>query len=202
MRILGLLLIGWMSLTLSGQSAGSPKQSSKPPFTLFISSRRVFTVNTPVEVKVRVINISSHDINASTGNIKGFAYGYTYNVRDANGLALSQKQIDATHQSSAQIVILKPGQSRDEITNMSEAYDLSPGKYTIQLSMPSSSVPGMELVKSNTITIAITNGDSGRWLGCRLAKRSPQLSILVIRQYRSKSCRAGVFECNGDLSPV
>jgi hypothetical protein len=103
-----------------------------------------------------VTNTSSHDINASTGNIKGFAYRYDYDVRNENGFVVSQKQIDATHQSSTQIMMLKPGQSRDEITNISEGYDLSPGKYTIQVSMPSSSTTGANFIKSNAITIAIT----------------------------------------------
>jgi len=100
MRILSLLLIGGISLALSGQSAGPKKQSSKPPFTLFISSRHLFAANTPVEIKVRVTNTSSQDISASTGSIKGFAYGYDYDVRDENGVPLTQKQIDATQQSS------------------------------------------------------------------------------------------------------
>jgi hypothetical protein len=155
MRVLNLLLIGCTSLALGGQSAGRPKQAGKPPFVLSITSRRVFTDNTLVEIKARVTNTSSHDINASTGNIKGFAYSYDYDVRDENGIALSLKQIDATHQSSAQIIILKPGQSRDDTTNISEAYDLLPGKYTVQLSMP---VPGdatAGVVKSNKITIQV-----------------------------------------------
>lgn len=155
-RILWSLLIGATSLALNGQSSVPGKQHSNSPFTLFISSRRDFPANDPVEVKVRVINISSHDINASTGNIKGFAYGYDYDVRYENGLALSQKPIDWTHQSSYQIIVLKPGQSRDEITNISEAYDLSPGKYTIQVSMPSSGATGERIIKSNTTTMVIT----------------------------------------------
>jgi len=155
-RILCLLLMGATPLALSGQSAASTKRPTKPPFTLFISARRVFRANTPVEVKVSVTNTSTHDINASTGNIKGFAYGYDYDVRNENGLVVSQKQIDATHQSSAQIIMLKPGQSRDEITNISEGYDLSPGKYTIQVSMPSAGTSGANFIKSNAITIAIT----------------------------------------------
>jgi len=108
-RILCLLLMGATPLALSGQSAAPAKRPTKSLFTLFISSRRVFRANTPVEVKVSVTNTSSHDINASTGNIKGFAYGYDYDVRNENGLVVSQKQIDATHQSSAQIIMLKPG---------------------------------------------------------------------------------------------
>jgi hypothetical protein len=51
--------------------------------------------------------------------------------------------------------MLKPGQSRDDTTNISEAYDLLPGKYTVQLSMP---VPGdatAGVVKSNKITIQV-----------------------------------------------
>lgn len=157
MKILTVLLIGATSLALNGQSTGPTRQANKPPFALLISSRGIFPANTPVEVKVRVTNTSSHDINASTGNIKGFAYGYVYDVRDENGVELSQKQIDATHQSSAQIIVLKPGQSRDESTNLTEGYDLSPGQYTVQLSMPISGPPGSgaKHIKSNTITIDI-----------------------------------------------
>jgi hypothetical protein len=70
MRVLNLLLIGCTSLALGGQSAGRPKQAGKPPFVLSITSRRVFTDNTLVEIKARVTNTSSHDINASTGTSK------------------------------------------------------------------------------------------------------------------------------------
>jgi hypothetical protein len=156
MKTLMLLLIVVSSLATVGQSAKASQSKSVKPFTLSISSRPTVALGSPVEVTVRLTNMSNHDINGSTGNIRGFSYGYDYDVRDEGSRVVQQKQIDPTHQSSAQIVMLKPGQSRDELTRISEVYDLSPGKYTIQLSMPVSSDPGADVVKSNKITITIT----------------------------------------------
>ncbi len=156
MKTLMLLLILGSSFVTADPSVSVAQSKSVNPFTLSISSDPVVTFGSPVEVRVRLTNTSTLDINGSTANIKGFGLVYTYEVRDQSGKKLEQKQIDVTHQASAQVFTLKPGESRGDLTRLNEAYDLSPGKYTIQLSKPLSDEPGAEVVKSNKITVTVT----------------------------------------------
>jgi hypothetical protein len=109
-----------------------------------------------VELRVRLTNTSDHEINGSTVNVNGFSPAYLYDVRDQSGNAIQQKQIDPGHQGSAQVIMLKPGESRAETTRIDEAFDLWPDTYTIQLSRPVSDEPGASVVKSNKITITVT----------------------------------------------
>jgi hypothetical protein len=157
MRTFIALLIIAGSTAIGGQSekAAQPK-SVKPLFTLSISSKPVVAMGSPAEVRVRLTNTSTHEMNRSIGNVRGFNPAYVYDVRDQSGNVLEQKQIDPTHQRSAQVITVKPGESRDEDSRISEAYDLLPGTYTIQLSLPVSNDPGADVVKSNKITITVT----------------------------------------------
>ena len=153
---LTLIMVVGLSAIASAQSEkATQSKSANLPFTLSISSEPVFALGSRIEVKVRLTNTSGHKINGSTGTIKGFGYNYIYDVRDQSGNKVQEKEIDATHQGSTQISVLQPGQSRDEETNISEAFDLWPGRYTIQLSMRASYEPGAEVVKSNRITITV-----------------------------------------------
>jgi hypothetical protein len=148
------------SIATAGQS-GAPSQAIplRPPFALVITADSVVALGAPFELRVRLTNSSSHEMNGSTGNVNGFNGAYTYDIRDQSGNALRQKAFDPTLQGSGRIIVLKPGQSRDDSTNLSEAYNLRPGKHTIQLSMPVSNDPGAEVVKSNKIIVTVT-----RWL--------------------------------------
>jgi hypothetical protein len=156
MKTLMLLLVAGSTLVTAGQSVRATQSKSAIPFTLSISSDPIVTLGSPVEVRVRLTNTSTLDINGSTANIKGFGLGYTYEVRDQSGNKLEQKQTDVTHQASAQVFTLKPGESRRDLTRLNEAYDLPPGKYTILLSKPLSDEPGAQVVKSNKIMVTVT----------------------------------------------
>ena len=156
MKMFMLLLIAGSSLVTAGQSVKLAPTGSVKHFTLSISSDPVVALGSPVEVRVRLTNTSTLNLNGSTANIKGFGLAYTYDVRDQSGNKLEQRQVDPTHQASAQVFVLKPGESRSDLTRLNEAYDLSPGKYTIQLSQPVSDESGAEVTKSNKITITVT----------------------------------------------
>jgi hypothetical protein len=157
MRTLILFLAVGVSLPIAGQSeTEAHSKSAKVPFELLISAKPIAALGSPVEVRVRLTNTSTLDINGSTANIKGFGLAYTYEVRDQSGKKLEQKQIDVTHQASAQVFTLKPGESRGDLTRLNEVYDLSPGKYTLQLSKPLSDEPGAQVVKSNKIMVTVT----------------------------------------------
>jgi hypothetical protein len=155
MKTLMLLLILGSSFATAGPLRAAQSGSVKP-FTLSISADPAMALGSPVEVRIRLTNMSTLDMNGSTASIKGFGLTYSYDVRDQSGNKLEQKQIDPTHQASAQVFVLKPGESRGDLTRLNEVYDLSPGKYTIQLSKPVSDEPGAVAVKSNKITVTIT----------------------------------------------
>jgi hypothetical protein len=157
MRTLVFLCILGSSLAVGGQSGDATKPASaNPPFTLSISSNPTVALGTPVEVRVRLINTSNHEINGSTVSVRGFSPAYLYDVRDRSGNVIQQKQIDPGHQGSAQVITLKPGEGRGETTRIDEVFDLWPGTYSIQLSRPVSYDPGASVVKSNKITITVT----------------------------------------------
>jgi hypothetical protein len=157
MRTIVFLLIVSCPIAMSSQSKNSDRSESvKPPFTLSISCAPAVGVGSPIEVRVRLTNTSSRDMNGSTGEVRGFSGAYLYDIRDESGNVLQQKKIDPTHQGSGRIIVLKPGQSRDDVTNLSEAYDLWPGKYTIQLSLPIPGDPKGNVVKSNITTATVT----------------------------------------------
>lgn len=157
MRTITLLLILGASVAVAGQTE-SPARSNptKQPFLLTIACKPMVVLGLSVEVRIRLTNRSSHDMNGSTGNVKGFSGAYTYDIRDQSGRAIEQKHIDPNNQSSGEYIVLKPGESRDEITRVSEVYELWPGKYTIQLAMPVAGDPGADLVRSNKISITVT----------------------------------------------
>jgi hypothetical protein len=157
MRTFILFLVVGSSLAVSAQSESAAKSKSiNPPFALSISSEPVFTLGSPVEVRIRITNTSTHEIHGSAMNVDGFAISYTYDVHDQSGNKLEQKPFDQTRPGGGPIFTLKPGESRGDLTRLNEAYDFSPGKYTIQLSKPLSDEPGADVVKSNKITITIT----------------------------------------------
>jgi hypothetical protein len=157
MKIIPLLLIIGVTLTVAGQSESPIRSNStKQPFLLLIAGKPTIALGAPVEIRVKLTNTSSHAMNGSTGNVRGFSGAYTYDIRDESGRAVEQKRIDPSHQSSGEAIILKPGESRDEITRISEVYDLWPGKYTIQLSMPVSDNPVGPVIRSNRIAVTIT----------------------------------------------
>jgi hypothetical protein len=155
-----LILIVYNSPGVCGQANGAkqPKKASAP-FSLFISGPASAPAGSPVKVTVRLTNTSNHQINGSIEyDVSGVDYGYLYEVRDGKGDLIEQKKHDWSRsgQNSVEVIMLKPGESRDNVTLVSAAYDLSkPGKYTIQISMPVSNDPGAALVKSNAITVTV-----------------------------------------------
>jgi hypothetical protein len=153
--ILVFLVIG-NCLSALAQSGRATPTKSVEPFALSISSKPVVALGSPVEIRVRLTNKSTHDINGSTMHNRGFCPSYVYDIRDQSGNAVQQKESDQAIQGSLRVMMLKPGESRDETTTINEMFDLWPGTYTVQLSKPVSDAPGADVVKSNKITITIT----------------------------------------------
>jgi hypothetical protein len=157
MRMLILFLMVGSSLATNAQSENAAKSKPiNPPFALSISSEPVFALGSAVEVRIRLTNTSAHEIHGSAMNVDGFAISYNYDVRDQSGNKLEQKPFDQSRRIGGPTFTLKPGQTQGDSTNLSEYYDISPGKYTVQLSKPVSDEPRAEVVKSNKISVTVT----------------------------------------------
>ena len=156
MRTLILFFMAVSSLVMSAQTENAATSKPiNPPFVLFISSKNTFALGSPIEMGIRIKNVSTHEIRASAMNIDGFAISYTYDIRDQSGNKVAQKPFDQTHPGGGSILILKPGQNQGESTVISAYYDLWPGRYTVQISKPVSDKPGAEVVRSNKISITV-----------------------------------------------
>lgn len=143
-------------LAAFAQSGKATPTKSVEPFALSISSKPVVALGSPVEVRIRLTNTSAHEINGSTVHNRGFCPNYIYDIRDQSGNALQRKQSDQAIQGSLRIMMLKPGESREETSIISDDFDMWPGTYTVQLSKPISDNPRAEVVKSNKITVTLT----------------------------------------------
>lgn len=155
MSLLLLFIVNSVMLPLPARDLAQAKSVTSSS-GLSITSRGSFTFGAPIEIKVRLVNITHHEVNGTMGHIKGFCDAFSYEIHDQSGSLLKAKQIDPTHQGSAEFVMLKPGESREYSTNISEAYDLWPGTYSIQMSLPLPDDGGTRTVKSNVIKITVT----------------------------------------------
>ncbi len=115
-------------------------------------------------IKVHLKNTSKRNLSLDydADSRTGVGFSHQYEVRDSSG-SLAQKrpishpEIGSTgHGWPART--LKPGESLDINGDyISRLYDLSqPGKYTIQLSRIVSADAKNDVVKSNTITVTVT----------------------------------------------
>lgn len=149
-------------------------RTARQPFSATISVENpgvqtgpyAYTVKTGSDlfIKVHLTNISRRKISLgydkdSRTNVD---FCHQYDVRDSHGNLVLKRPIDHPEIGSTlhgwPARILKPGESMD-ITGdfISRLYDLSqPGAYTIQLSRSVSGDPKDGAVKSNTITVTVT----------------------------------------------
>jgi hypothetical protein len=162
----------FIPLLLAGISVAVPNQSDganqvKPPFSITISTETpTVKAGAEVSIKVRITNASNHDINASSAYYRGVDGGmdasYDEEVRDSKGNLAKRKQSSEPESEvpltgSIRLRTLKPGESADAVTGVSQQYDMSrPGQYGIQLSRRISDNPKDGVVKSNKITVTVT----------------------------------------------
>jgi len=157
MRILTLLITLFCAVPVgAGQStSGKPAQE---PFSITITAvTPEVEVGSPVEIRIRLVNNSNHDIDQSGL----YAYGllnpnYQYDVRTENGRPVRPKKLEGPIIGSFVAGSVKQGAAVEQSTVISAAYDLPPGKYFIQLARPISQNPKDGVVKSNKITITVT----------------------------------------------
>jgi hypothetical protein len=139
-------------------------ESSKP-FTIIISApQTTIKVGDPVRIHVVMTNISDHEVNLLTE----FDAGCDYSVQIQGKNNVKTHEPDCS--GSAVFLHLKPGKQYESDTDLSiilhydskiddmvKTFDFtSPGEYVVQLSRHISDDPDKELIKSNKITITVT----------------------------------------------
>jgi hypothetical protein len=135
------------------------------PFTITISTAQG-TVKANEEIRVRVVltNVSNQDLPVRfSRNPREAELHYAVSVHDKSGKEVAETKYGSTarkHQMiglSEAATLLKPGEQLEEYAILDNMFDLkSMGEYEVQLSRPVSTDPKDGVVKSNKITIIVT----------------------------------------------
>jgi hypothetical protein len=135
------------------------KQVSQP-FSIVISTETpIIKAGSALSIKIRLTNISSHDVKASSAYFDGTDASYSQEVRYSNGDLAKTVHPNAETRASGHWILhmLRPGESADSTTGISPEYDVSrPGQYVIQVSRLISDDQSGTTVKSNMITVTVT----------------------------------------------
>jgi hypothetical protein len=141
--------------------------AAQDPFTVTIRAyHSAVKVGHPVIVSVTVTNTSQHKIECATpyNSALGMDILNEYDIRDGSGNPVEKNtpKHEGFVGSFPPATIVEPGESKkvdDDV--VSKLYNLSrPGRYTIQASRAVSGDPSdVEVVKSNTIAVTVTDDD-------------------------------------------
>ncbi len=138
---------------------------SNQPFTITINApQTTIKVGDPVNIHVVMTNVSDQEVNLLTE----FDAGCDYSVQVQSNNNPKTHQPDCS--GSAAFLHLKPGKQFESNTDLSKIlrYDskvgdmvkvfdfTSPGEYVIQLSRHVADDPDKKIVKSNKLTITVT----------------------------------------------
>lgn len=142
--------------------AASSTQSSTPPFALTLDAEEnSVKAGSEVKVDITLRNSSNRAISISYGLSE---LDYAFEVRDSQNrippdTEFARKSKGRAYFSSVHVFYLQPGESLPKAPLVvSKFYDLSrPGKYLVQVSRAVPKELGSGTVKSNAITITITD---------------------------------------------
>ena len=155
--LFALLLTGACGVFVIGQG-----QSPKQPFAIVISAvESTVKARSSVPIKVQMTNTSSQDLDAS-GNwsdLTGADPNYVFDVRDSTGKLAPKRVYEHPELQFGKAIFrtVGPGGSITDTPDISRQYDMSrPGKYTIQVRREIPKGLGKGTVKSNVITVTIT----------------------------------------------
>ena len=137
-------------------------QTEKEPFSITISTDNptvTAQAGAHVRIEIKLSNTSNHALNCSAMVTNGLNRSYLYDVLDQNG---KSTEIPGEHHelrggSWDGPCELAQGESMNASSRIGALYDFTkPGRYTVQLSKYLGNDEKEGVVKSNTITITVT----------------------------------------------
>jgi hypothetical protein len=150
-----------LTLILVAVCVASSSQSATAPFTLTLEAEEnPIRAGSEVKVDITLRNSSSREMHISYGLSE---LDYAFEVRDSQNrippeTEFARKSKGRAHFSNDQVFALQPGESLPKaLLVLTKFYDMShPGRYTVQMSRAVPRDLGGGTIKSNTITISVT----------------------------------------------
>jgi hypothetical protein len=153
----------WLTFILSAMLTGhglAQKPPAKPPFTLTVSTEPTANLASGVWVKVRWTNTSNQELDSSASILDATNVdpNFLFDLLDSDGRLVPRKVYKFPETSGhAEFGTLKAGDSITHDVNLVRLFELKkPGKYTLQVSRQIPKTLGAGVVKSNVVTINIT----------------------------------------------
>ena len=149
-------------LMTSGVFSLGRSQSPKQPFVITISPEsQTVRSGSEAEITVHLKNTSDRklDLSANISDLTGVDPNYTYEVRDSSGNLVPQRTYKHPELATGHAVFrtVQPGESVTDSEPIGRLLDVSkPGKYVIQVSRRVSKDEKDGEVKSNKITLAVS----------------------------------------------
>jgi len=142
-------------------TAKAPTQAESQILSLSISvPEQSIRIGSEVKVKTILTNVTDHVVNLSDSNRD---CDYAAQVFDSKGNAASETtykqrlRCDKGQSDGRMVVVaLKPHESKQDEIVLSRLYSLKPGRYEIQIARVIATDPDKRTVKSNIITITLT----------------------------------------------
>ncbi len=158
------LLEGSLTLIICALYVAVPTRSVTQPFTLSLEAEEnVIKANSEVKVNVTIRNMSNRAMSVTDSN-GPVPSDYVIDARDVHGrpapdtdFGRKLKLKEHGYFDSTFIFTLQPGESHKTAMVVTKLYDLSrPGNYLIQVSRAIPKELGGGSIKSNPVTITIT----------------------------------------------
>jgi len=153
-----LLLLVSSSMVAIGQSETQSSDQVSAPFSIAISpAHQIVKSGAALWIVVRLTNVSNQAISVSNAYVDSVDISYSQNVWIGSVQLAARSALPIHIQTHSILRMLEPGESMNNITELSPQYDISqPGRYTIQLWRLVSSNPKDGMVMSNKITVTVT----------------------------------------------
>lgn len=149
LAIASILAILWVSRAIYAQT----------PFSITISTdKQTVIAGSDVYIKIKLTNTSDGTVDCSSAYSNGLDRRYLYDVHDKDGKSVEKPgEHHELNGVSFSMCDLPPGDTANGETRITTLYDLTkPGKYTVQLSRFIGKDEKEGLVKSNTLTLVVT----------------------------------------------
>lgn len=154
-------LISFLAFAMSlgsVQSGSTPQVASNGGVLIRIEAVNSVSEGTPINLSMYITNHTANEIGDSSMYERGFNYGYSYDIRTESGTVLKERTRNPNqrHLLSGRMEIIKPGETRKDGCLLSEGFDLSAGRYFIQVRTTIRVGDVQTVVRSNTVVLTVT----------------------------------------------